>query len=158
MVSLLRADFIDQRAETAPGGGAAFGILAISVQNRRKRGVTVVALLLLRSLNRRRLRISAGTRSRWLITGCKNSQPVGTLSLPCRPVAVENQADGVRALARRYRRRIAAAVSFQCLMDRPRVTRLPIRGLRNEFVAARREELQAARRLPQQQPRSVAIA
>jgi hypothetical protein len=38
MVSLLRADFIDQCAETAPGGGAAFGILAISVQNRRKRG------------------------------------------------------------------------------------------------------------------------
>src|SRR6266403_70804 len=31
--------------------------------------------------NRRRLRISAEARSQWLITRCKNSQPVGTLSL-----------------------------------------------------------------------------
>jgi hypothetical protein len=37
MVSSLRADFIDQRVETAPGGGAALS-LAISAQTRRKRG------------------------------------------------------------------------------------------------------------------------
>src|SRR5260370_23350990 len=75
-----------------------------------------------------------------------------TSSLPGSLIALENQADGMRALARRYRRRIAPAVRFQCLPDRPRVTRLPILGLRNEFVATRRDHLQAARRLPQQQP------
>src|SRR5690349_9410680 len=46
----------------------------------------------------------------------------GGLSLSRRPIGVENQADGVRALARRYRRRIAPAVRFQCVADRPRVT------------------------------------
>src|SRR5207302_5862557 len=70
---------------------------------------------------------------------------LGTLSLSRRPIAVENQADGVRALARRYRRRIAPAVRFQCVADRPRVTGLPIFGLRNEFVATWRDQLQAAR-------------
>jgi hypothetical protein len=101
--------------------------------------------------NRRRLRISAETRSQWLITRCKNSQPFGILSHPSRPIAVENEADGVCALARRYRRRIAATVRFQTLPDRPLVACLPIFGLRNEFVATRRDQLQAARRLPPQQ-------
>jgi hypothetical protein len=84
----------------------------------------------------------------WLLIRCRCSQRLRlirakvaapflrTLSLPRRPVAVENQADGVRALARRDRRRIAAAVGFQCLQDRSRVARLPILGLRDEFVAA----------------------
>jgi hypothetical protein len=61
-------------------------------------------------------------------------QPFGTSSHPRRPIAVEDQADGVRAFARRDRRRIASAVSFQCLADRPRVARLPILGLRDEFA------------------------
>ena len=51
----------------------------------------------------------------------------------------------------RYRRRIASAVGFQRFPDRPWIARLPILGLRDEFVATRREQLQAARRLPQQQ-------
>ena len=37
------------------------------------------------------------------------------------------------------------------LPDRPRITRLPILGLRDEFVATRPDQLQTARRLPQQQ-------
>ena len=81
----------------------------------------------------------------------QNSQPFGILSHPSRPIAVENEADGVCALARRYRRRIAATVRFQTLPDRPLVACLPIFGLRNEFVATRRDQLQAARRLPPQQ-------
>jgi hypothetical protein len=39
-----------------------------------KNGVTVAALLLFRSLNRQRLRISPETRSRWLIICCKKQQ------------------------------------------------------------------------------------
>jgi hypothetical protein len=54
-------------------------------------------------------------------------QSCGSLSrdliAPPPPNSCRNQADGVRTLACRYRRRIAPAVGFQCLPDRLRVTK-----------------------------------
>src|SRR5271166_3516457 len=76
----------------------------------------------------------------------------GGLPLTGGAVAVEDQADRMRAFARRDRRRIAAAVSLKCLLDRTRVAGQPVRGLRDRLVAAWCHELQAAGRLAQQQP------
>jgi hypothetical protein len=63
------------------GDDVALGILTISHKTAAKSGVTVVALLFFRSLNCRRLRISAETRSRWLMIRCKKQQKQQTV--PC---------------------------------------------------------------------------
>src|SRR5215831_2880467 len=68
---------------------------------------------------------------------------------PSGAVAVEDQPDRVRAFACRDRRRIAPTVGFQRLSDRARVAGLPSLGFRDELVAPRPEQPQAARHLAQ---------
>jgi hypothetical protein len=78
------ANLTDEPAKPISGNDVAFGILAFS-QTAAKGGVIAMPLLFFRSLERRRLRISAETRSRWLMIRCKEQQKQLAVCLPTPP-------------------------------------------------------------------------
>jgi hypothetical protein len=70
------------------GDDIALGIIAILSKTAAKSGVTVAALLFFRSLNRLRLRVSAETRSRWLMIRCKKQQKQLAMLPPTPPAGL----------------------------------------------------------------------
>src|SRR5438105_2075155 len=66
-------------------------------------------------------------------------------------VGREDQADRMRAFARRDRRWVASAARFERFAHGARVAGFPVRRLRDRLVATGCQDLQAARHLAQQQ-------